>query len=141
MIAMPGIIASDFESETGHRARQAQNMKATTWHSDSPRHLDKALRDDVRLLGEILGRVIAADRGAAFVDRIERIRALAKAARSGGGAEWDELSALLESIPASISRTSPNNSTRQRTRRHSLWNYRMQTGSTTRSAHCRSNSC
>jgi phosphoenolpyruvate carboxylase len=62
--------------------------------------LDKALRDDVRLLGEILGRVIAADRGPAFVDRIERIRALAKAARSGGGAEWDELSALLESIPA-----------------------------------------
>ena len=64
------------------------------------RLLDKALRDDVRLLGEILGRVIAADRGAAFVDRIEKIRALAKAARSGGGAEWDALSALLESIPA-----------------------------------------
>ena len=64
------------------------------------RLLDKALRDDVRLLGEILGRVIAADRGAAFVERIERIRALAKAARSGGGAEWDALSALLESIPA-----------------------------------------
>ena len=69
-------------------------------HPDSPRHLDKALRDDVRKLGEILGRVIAADRGMAFVDRIERIRALAKAARSGGGAEWDALSALLESIPA-----------------------------------------
>ncbi len=65
-----------------------------------PWHLDKALRDDVRLLGEILGRVIAQDRGAAFVERIERIRALAKAARSGGGAEWDALSALLESIPA-----------------------------------------
>ncbi|HEY6598384.1 MAG TPA: phosphoenolpyruvate carboxylase, partial [Pseudomonadales bacterium] len=62
--------------------------------------MDKALRDDVRLLGEILGRVIAQDRGAAFVERIERIRALAKAARSGGGAEWDALSALLESIPA-----------------------------------------
>ncbi len=75
-------------------------MPAAAWHPDSPRHLDKALRDDVRLLGEILGRVIAADRGTAFVDRIERIRALAKAARSGGGAEWDELSALLESIPA-----------------------------------------
>ena len=68
------------------------------------RHLDKTLRDDVRLLGEILGRVIARDRGAAFVDRIERIRALAKAARSGGGAsatgEWDALSELLEAIPS-----------------------------------------
>ena len=72
----------------------------TSLQPDSPRHLNKALRDDVRKLGEILGRVIAADRGAAFVDRIERIRALAKAARSGGGAEWDALSALLESIPA-----------------------------------------
>ena len=75
-------------------------MSADARRSDSPRHLDKALRDDVRLLGELLGRVIAADRGTAFVDRIERIRALAKAARSGGGAEWDELRALLESIPA-----------------------------------------
>ncbi len=64
------------------------------------RLLDKALRDDVRLLGEILGRVIAADRGTAFVDLIEQIRALAKAARAGGGTEWDALSALLASIPA-----------------------------------------
>jgi phosphoenolpyruvate carboxylase len=75
-------------------------MSAEARRSDSPRHLDKALRDDVRLLGELLGRVIAADRGPAFVDRIERIRALAKAARSGGDAGWDELRALLESIPA-----------------------------------------
>lgn len=69
-------------------------------HRDAPRHLDKALRDDVRLLGEILGRVIAADRGDAFVARIERIRALAKAARTGGSADWDALNALLASIPA-----------------------------------------
>jgi len=75
-------------------------MPAAAWQPDSPLYLDKALRDDVRLLGEILGRVIAADRGKSFVDRIERIRALAKAARSGGSAEWDELSELLESIPA-----------------------------------------
>ncbi len=65
-----------------------------------PRHIDKALRDDVRMLGEILGSVINADRGPAFVERIERIRALAKAARSGGSAEWDQLSTLLASIPA-----------------------------------------
>ncbi len=63
-------------------------------------HLDKALRDDVRLLGEILGRVIAADRGAEFVARIERIRALAKAARTGGAQDWDRLSELLAGISA-----------------------------------------
>ncbi len=75
-------------------------MSAEASRPDSANLLDKTLREDVRLLGEILGGVIAADRGQAFVDRIERIRALAKAARSGGGAEWEELSALLESIPA-----------------------------------------
>ena len=63
-------------------------------------HLDKALRDDVRLLGEILGRVIGADRGAEFVAVIERIRALAKAARAGGSADWDALSAVLAAIPS-----------------------------------------
>ncbi len=67
---------------------------------DSLQHLDPKLRDDVRLLGEILGRVIAGDRGVAFVDRIERIRALAKAARSGASTDWDALSGYLADIPA-----------------------------------------
>jgi phosphoenolpyruvate carboxylase len=62
--------------------------------------LDKALRDDVRLLGEVLGRVIAADRGPQFVDVIERIRALAKAARAGASADWDALSEVLAAIPS-----------------------------------------
>jgi len=76
---------------------------------DPLRHLDQRLRDDVRLLGEILGRVIAGDRGRAFVDRIERVRALAKEARSPGpsaGAvqeqsrvDWDALSRYLADIP------------------------------------------
>jgi len=96
-IVMPGIIAKAVEFETG---RRLEIMSAEARRSDSPRHLDKALRDDVRLLGELLGRVIAADRGPEFVDTIERIRALAKAARSGGSAEWDELGALLKSVPA-----------------------------------------
>ena len=72
----------------------------TTPQSGSSQHIDKALRDDVRMLGDILGSVIAADRGAEFVARIERIRALAKAARTGGAAEWDQLSTLLAAIPA-----------------------------------------
>jgi phosphoenolpyruvate carboxylase len=67
---------------------------------DPLRHLDQQLRDDVRLLGDLLGRVIAAHRGPAFVDLIERVRALAKRARSGARADWDELSAFLAAIPA-----------------------------------------
>lgn len=57
------------------------------------------LRNDVRLLGGLLGRVIANDRGAEFVDRIETIRRLAKQARRGSKAEWSELSAYLSALP------------------------------------------
>ena len=61
--------------------------------------LPRALRDDVRLLGQLLGRVIAAHRGDAFVDRIEAIRALAKRARRGSSADWNALSTYLAELP------------------------------------------
>ena len=64
--------------------------------------LDRALRDDVRLLGRLLGNVIAHDVGTAAVDRIETIRALAKAARASGHGEspdWRRLSDYLSAIP------------------------------------------
>ena len=61
--------------------------------------LPRALRQDVRLLGELLGRVIAEHRGEAFVDRIETIRALAKRARAGRAADWERLSTALAALP------------------------------------------
>ena len=61
--------------------------------------LPRALRGDVRLLGALLGRVIADHRGAAFVDRIESIRALAKRARRGTSADWNRLSETLAALP------------------------------------------
>ncbi len=61
--------------------------------------LPKALRDDVRLLGDLLGRVIADHRGEDFVQRIETIRALAKRARAGRSADWQKLSAYLAELP------------------------------------------
>ncbi len=63
-------------------------------------HLEVPLRDDVRLLGNLLGRVISADRGDAFVVRIEKIRALAKEARGGVDGGWQALSDYLADIPA-----------------------------------------
>ena len=63
-------------------------------------HLDKSLREDVRLLGQLLGKVIAKDRGQRFLEEIETIRSLAKRARSGGAAEWNELSDYLQDIHA-----------------------------------------
>ena len=64
------------------------------------RHLDTPLRADVRLLGNLLGKVIAADLGDGFVERIETIRALAKEARSGARGGWPRLSEYLAEIPA-----------------------------------------
>ncbi len=61
--------------------------------------LPRALRDDVRLLGDLLGRVIAGHRGDEFVARIETIRALAKRARRGSAADWERLSAYLGELP------------------------------------------
>lgn len=60
--------------------------------------LPLALRSDVRLLGGLLGRVIAAHRGSEFVDRIEAVRALAKRARQGTAADWQALSDYLSSL-------------------------------------------
>ena len=64
--------------------------------------LPRALRGDVRLLGALLGRVIANHRGAAFVDRIESIRALAKRARQGTGTDWNRLSETLAALPEDV---------------------------------------
>ncbi|NKB98289.1 MAG: phosphoenolpyruvate carboxylase [Pseudomonadales bacterium] len=69
--------------------------------NSNTRHLEAVLRQDVRHLGEILGSVIANDRGEAFLGMIEDIRALAKSARNGGESDWRELSEFLANIPAS----------------------------------------
>jgi phosphoenolpyruvate carboxylase len=64
------------------------------------RHLDPLLRDDVRLLGQLLGQIIERDRGPAFLERIETIRRLAKRARGGDESAWQALSRYLAAIPA-----------------------------------------
>ena len=57
------------------------------------------MRDDVRLLGGLLGCVIEHHRGSGFVDRIETIRSLAKRARQGSGTHWQALSDYLAALP------------------------------------------
>ncbi len=60
--------------------------------------IDARLREDVHELGELLGHTISNQLGAAFLDKIERIRKSAKGARRGalGGAE--QLSASLDQL-------------------------------------------
>ncbi len=58
------------------------------------------LRDDVRMLGELLGETLRAREGIALFDIVERVRALAKNARAGSSEDQSALAALLRALPA-----------------------------------------
>lgn len=60
--------------------------------------LDPRLRDNVRLLGDLLGEVILEDRGPAFFDTIERIRTLAKAWRAGDAAALTHMQEVVSRL-------------------------------------------
>lgn len=57
------------------------------------------LREDVRLLGELLGETLRAQEGDALFDRVERVRALAKDARSGDESAFRRLARDLSELP------------------------------------------
>ena len=62
----------------------------------------KPLRDDVRLLGELLGETLRRHEGQAHFDRVERVRALAKRTRTTGttaGDDFEELAGELRAMP------------------------------------------
>src|SRR5689334_13438419 len=58
---------------------------------------DAPLRRDVRLLGDLLGRVLVEQEGERLLDDVERIRGLARAARRG--ADPGELTAAVAELP------------------------------------------
>ena len=60
----------------------------------------KPLRDDVRLLGELLGETLRRDEGITHFERVERVRALAKLTRTGTGDEdFENLADEMRSMP------------------------------------------
>ncbi|MGM0691812.1 MAG: phosphoenolpyruvate carboxylase [Pseudomonadota bacterium] len=61
--------------------------------------LHESLRDNVRILGDSLGRTIADDLGPSFVDRIETIRRLAKQGRQGEEGSQRALIEYLRKLP------------------------------------------
>ena len=61
--------------------------------------LPKTLRDDVRLLGELLGETLRRHEGQAIFDLVERVRALAKKARGGSDIDFATLTRVLEQMP------------------------------------------
>jgi phosphoenolpyruvate carboxylase len=58
---------------------------------------DTPLRRDVRLLGDLLGRVLVEQEDESLLEDVERVRALARAAR--GGEPHDELHAAVAALP------------------------------------------
>ena len=60
----------------------------------------KPLRDDVRLLGELLGETLRRDEGIMHFERVERVRSLAKLTRTGTGSEdFESLAEEMRSMP------------------------------------------
>jgi phosphoenolpyruvate carboxylase len=65
------------------------------------RDFHKPLRDDVHLLGELLGETLRADGGPQLFETVERVRALSKSARAGHEIDFDALAAELARLPVS----------------------------------------
>ncbi len=67
--------------------------------TDAPRDPHERLRDDVRLLGGLLGETLRLREGAALYETVERVRALSKSGRAGSDRDLDALADLLRTLP------------------------------------------
>jgi phosphoenolpyruvate carboxylase len=59
----------------------------------------RALRDDVRMLGELLGETLRRQEGQRLFERVERVRALAKRTRVSSSDGFETLAAELRTMP------------------------------------------
>lgn len=66
--------------------------------SENLQHTHASLRQNVSLLGSMLGETMAASHGEEFLEQVEKIRLLSKSASSGDDASWDQLEQLLTQL-------------------------------------------
>ena len=66
--------------------------------ADPRRFMDPALRNDVRFLTSLLGKIIQEQEGVSFFRVIEKIRKLAKTSRASQSGEVRELRRLTEKL-------------------------------------------
>ena len=59
---------------------------------------NQRLRQNIRMLGSLLGKVLEAQGGASLLQTVEQIRMLSKSARLGNDRDWQELSSTLSSL-------------------------------------------
>ena len=57
--------------------------------------LHPSLRDNVRLLGDLLGQIMVSDKGIPFLERIEHLRGLSKSLHLG---DFDARRRLIEEV-------------------------------------------
>jgi phosphoenolpyruvate carboxylase len=86
-------------AEDGLPARpRLGKLKTNSQEALDMTQIDVRLRENIHLLGELLGNTIREQHGAAFLDKIERIRKGAKAARQGSEEGKRQLSETLDQL-------------------------------------------
>ena len=59
----------------------------------------KKLKENIHLLGDLLGEVLVEQEGVALLNTVEEVRGLAKKARSGERECWSVLREILSGLP------------------------------------------
>src|SRR3954452_13383770 len=84
--------------DVGDRSDRSAEVVHLNGRPERERGIHDRLRDDVRLLGDLLGEILRGEEGLALYGLVERVRALAKRARSGNAEDAEALRALLTSL-------------------------------------------